>query len=518
MKKFLGFMIFAFILMFSGSASALDATVDSVTATNAQMISLNIDFTNNGDDIAAVSGTLSWNSDTLENVSVSPGSAFPAPWAIVSNINLTARTAQFVLYTSGSSDMSLTNGGGVTLNSSIRATAAPGNTTLSLNQLNFETATGAMIPVNGTPTGTITVVPPSAATISLPANGATLNGCPVTIQWSQPVGALQYWLNIGTTAGGSNIYSASQGTNQSATLNLPLNGQPLYATLYTQFNNGWPYTQTTWNTADLVPQIITPSGGSELTTVPTVVNWTIPTGNCAVEAHWITVKNNTTGVTFISKSIAAGVLQNSLPIPLTGDSYTVTLMTKIGGRWFSRTAIYTTQDERPMFIQPSDPITSNPVTFEWTAAPGASEYWFTLGTAAGATNLKNVSTGTGTTITFDINLTGNPVYASVSYKVGNAWFPGESKSFGTINNPNMPGMIILPPPGSQITSDPTTFEWTPGVGAIQHWLTLGTTPGGTEYLTASQGLNTQKTVDLVLNGSPIYAEIWTQLPTGCCSR
>jgi hypothetical protein len=59
-----------------------------------------------------------------------------------------------------------------------------------------------------------------------------------------------YWLQIGTTMGGTNIYSADQGTNLSRTVNgLPVNGSTLYVRLWSRIGDGWLYNDYTYTGA-----------------------------------------------------------------------------------------------------------------------------------------------------------------------------------------------------------------------------------------------------------------------------
>src|SRR5689334_9479371 len=63
------------------------------------------------------------------------------------------------------------------------------------------------------------------AEIATPAPGSTLTSSTITFQWTGGIGATDYWLYVGTTQGGLDIYSADRGTSLSATVsNLPTNG------------------------------------------------------------------------------------------------------------------------------------------------------------------------------------------------------------------------------------------------------------------------------------------------------
>jgi chitinase len=74
--------------------------------------------------------------------------------------------------------------------------------------------------------------------------------------------------------------------------------------------------------------------------------------------------------------------------------------------------------------------------------------------------------------------------------------------------------ITSPPPGSQLSSSTVTFTWTAGSGALQYWLSVGTTPGGTQVYDASQGTSLQGTVSgIPTDGSTVHVRLWSLLGT-----
>ncbi len=101
------------------------------------------------------------------------------------------------------------------------------------------TATASATPtLTPTPTGTAA----AKAELTSPPPGTTLPGSTVTFQWSAGSGAQEYWLWVGTTPGGYNLYTASQGLNQSVTISgLPTNGLPIYVRLWTKLAGAWQY-------------------------------------------------------------------------------------------------------------------------------------------------------------------------------------------------------------------------------------------------------------------------------------
>lgn len=74
--------------------------------------------------------------------------------------------------------------------------------------------------------------------------------------------------------------------------------------------------------------------------------------------------------------------------------------------------------------------------------------------------------------------------------------------------------ITSPPDGSRLSSSTVTFVWTAGAGAAQYWLSVGTTPGGTQIYNASQGVNLSRRVSgLPTDGSIVHVRLWSLLGT-----
>ncbi|MBZ0167354.1 MAG: putative Ig domain-containing protein, partial [Candidatus Omnitrophica bacterium] len=153
MRKFLGIMIFSMVMMLPGYAAALDATVDSLSANPGDTITINIDFSNNVDDVFAVDTTLNWDPAVLQANSVANGAEFAA-FSKIDNLTVPgeARISQF-----GFTAVNAPSGRVLSINFTVLATAPAGASTLTLNRLDFGTDT-VIVPVNGTPTGTVTVL------------------------------------------------------------------------------------------------------------------------------------------------------------------------------------------------------------------------------------------------------------------------------------------------------------------------------------------------------------------------
>ncbi len=91
---------------------------------------------------------------------------------------------------------------------------------------------------------------PTAAAMISPAGGSTLSSTLVTFSWSEGTGVAEYWLKVGTTFGGTQLYNKSQGLNNTATLaNLPANGKLLYVRLASKVAGTWRNRDYTYRAA-----------------------------------------------------------------------------------------------------------------------------------------------------------------------------------------------------------------------------------------------------------------------------
>ena len=79
------------------------------------------------------------------------------------------------------------------------------------------------------------------AVMQTPTPGSTLSGNVATFTWSSDSNATAYWVDIGSAAGGNNVYSSGNlGTALTTTVySLPANGSTIYVTLYSYVGGQW---------------------------------------------------------------------------------------------------------------------------------------------------------------------------------------------------------------------------------------------------------------------------------------
>jgi len=114
-----------------------------------------------------------------------------------------------------------------------------------LRERNLEPANLAveLAPLEGPaepPPGAFVVDMRTLSRMTHPAPGSTLSAPTETFSWSEGSGVSAYWLEAGTTPGGSQIFSGTPTTQRSATVSgLPTNGHTVYIRLWSLKRNGW---------------------------------------------------------------------------------------------------------------------------------------------------------------------------------------------------------------------------------------------------------------------------------------
>jgi hypothetical protein len=79
------------------------------------------------------------------------------------------------------------------------------------------------------------------AAMTSPAPGGTIHGTSATFTWSGDANATAYWVDIGSSAGGNNVYSSGNlGTALTTTVyTLPADGSTIYVSLYSYVGGQW---------------------------------------------------------------------------------------------------------------------------------------------------------------------------------------------------------------------------------------------------------------------------------------
>ena len=368
-------------------------------------------------------------------------------------------------------------------------------------------------------TPSFTVTP---AGVYSPAPGTTLPGNTATFQWFGPPGTTRFWIDVGSTLGGSNYYQSGSlpTTALSATVSsLPTDGSTVYVRLYSLVNNQWQpldFTYTAFNGNNGKGVVTSPSPGSTLTGSSVVFTWSAGTG---ATAYWLDAGSAPGGNQYYQSGNLGNVLTTTATgLPTNGSTVYVTLYSYAGGQWLSNQYTYTAfnaSGAQGVITSPTpgSQFTGTTVTFNWAAGAGSSAYWLDVGSSPGG-NQYYQSGNLGNTLTATVNglpSNGSTVYVTLYSLVGGQWLSNQY-SYTAFNQAAALAVMQSPTPGSTLSGNVATFIWSNGNGtATGYWLDIGSAPGGNNYY-QSGNLGTQLTTtvySLPADGSQIYVTLYS---------
>ena len=367
-------------------------------------------------------------------------------------------------------------------------------------------------------TYTAASVPSAAAAITSPAGGATLDAGPVTFQWSQGSGVSEYKLWIGTAAGTSNLYLASQGLNLSVTIaNLPTSGKTLYVRLWSKVGTVWLKNDYTYTAASATPEaarITSPAGGSTLDSSSATFTWDEGLG--ATE-YWFNVGTAAGKKDLVDRLMGKTRTVTINGLPTDGRTLYVRLWSKCNGTWQYNDYTYVTPNLTRGAAEMTSPaggstLDSQAATFAWSAGVGVTEYVLMIGTAAGGGNVYNKSQGMNTSVTVaGLPTNGLPVYVRLCSRIAGVMQKRDYVYTAATLTPAA-AVLISPAPNALLTSSLVTFTWSTGTAVAEYKLSIGTTLGGTNLYNHSLGTNMSATVpNLPIGGQTIYVRLWSRI-------
>jgi hypothetical protein len=159
---------------------------------------------------------------------------------------------------------------------------------------------------------------------------------------------------------------------------------------------------------------------------------------------------------------------------------------------------------------PGTYLSSATVTFTWTPGTGVSQYWLTAWNYQGEGIYDRDQ---GTNLSGDVCcfwFLDDTIYVRLWSKIGSDWLWNDYVYY--FAQDGVPGSLTTPTPRSTLTSPDVTFGWTPGINVSEHWLWIGTYPGGNDLYDQSQGLNTSVTVyGLPTDGRRLYVRLYSNV-------
>ena len=172
-------------------------------------------------------------------------------------------------------------------------------------------------------------------------------------------------------------------------------------------------------------EIITPAPGSTLTASTVLFQWNSGTN---VSKYWLWAGRARGGFELFDQDL--GTSQSvTLGLPTDGCTVYVRLFSWIDGEAKYYDYAYTTTNTggcAPPTAQmitpaPASTLTSSTVTFQWTGGTGASQYWLTVGSTAGAQDFYSQGLTSLSTTASALPTDGRTVYARLWWRLNGDW-------------------------------------------------------------------------------------------------
>ena len=397
-------------------------------------------------------------------------------------------------------------------------TTPGGNDVYSTGSITATSATATKLPTNGTTIyatlytvyGSVqvnsvsTFTAGSAAALTTPAAGTVLAGPNVTFNWAPAAGATGYALRLGTSLGGNNLWSSGPITATSATpKGLPTNGETVYARLYTNYGSVQVYTDYSF-TAATQASLTSPAGGTTLAGPSVTFNRATAAGATGYALRFGTTVG---GNNLWSSGPITATTATAKGLPTDGETVYARLYTYYGSITAYADYLFTAATPTGLTAPLPGTVLAGPsVTFNWTAATGATGYAIRFGTTEGGKNIWSSGPITATSATAKgLPTNGATVYARLYTTYGSSQVYTDYTFTAATQS-----ALTSPTGGTSLTGPSVAFNWTTAIGATGYALRLGTTAGGNNLWSSGQITATSATAKgLPTNGATVYARLFT---------
>ena len=255
--------------------------------------------------------------------------------------------------------------------------------------------------------------------------------------------------------------------------------------------------------------ITSPTPGTKLSGASATFNWTTGTGVTQYSLY-IGTSAGAHDVDFFNEGTKTSQLVTNLPT--NGLPLYVTLYSLINGAYQSNAYTYT-QAGTPTPSTMTSPaqgskLAGSSVTFQWTTAPGATQYSLYVGTQPGTHDVDFLNAGKTTSHTFtNIPTSGGTLFVTLY-----TFFPGSYQSHSyTYIQSGTPAKATMTSPanGATITGSSATFNWSAGTGVTSYSLYVGTTRGAHDLDFFNTSAHSASVSNLPATGGTIYVRLYS---------
>jgi hypothetical protein len=233
--------------------------------------------------------------------------------------------------------------------------------------------------------------------------------------------------------------------------------------------------------------------------------------------HWLYVGTTPGGYELFSQDLGSGHTATVNGLPTSGTVY-VRYWTRFAGGWQLTDQPYTMSvvSSGPPAIAcpgPGVTLTSKTVTFMGGHSAGDLQHWLYVGTTPGGYDLFTQDLGTGHMATVNGLPDTGTIHVRYWTRSSGGWQVVDRPY--TMNVTTAAPRILCPAPGATLSSHMVTFAGGHVPGAhLQHWLYVGTTPGGYELFSQDLGIGQHVTVGGLPSTGTIHVRYWTRFGSG----
>lgn len=354
--------------------------------------------------------------------------------------------------------------------------------------------------------------PPVKARLTSPANGSVLGSTALDLQWDAGVGVTSYYLFVGRTPQGYDIYSGDQGTARSRTVTVPADGK-LYVTLWSLIKGTYQPNSYVFTAPAAVKAAFTgPADGTRLAGTSLSLNWSTGTG----VSHYVIWVGSAPGSYDLGAYDEETRTDGTINVPADGGPVYLTLWSLINGAWQSASRWFYTDEidtkSRPARLtSPSNTSTlaSTDVTFEWDAGLEVTDYAMWIGSTPSGYDLYAALEGDARSRTVTLPGDGRRVYVTLWSHINGQW-QSNGWWFTAATGP-APEAARLHSPESGTTLDDASLplSWDAGSGASQYALWVGTMPNDYDIHASLEGDSRSRTITVPTDGSVVYVTLWS---------
>ncbi|MFK7930756.1 MAG: M12 family metallo-peptidase [Myxococcota bacterium] len=276
----------------------------------------------------------------------------------------------------------------------------------------------------------VDVEEPVASQILLPEDRTVLGGSTLALTW-QDVGADDYVVTVGSSAGGADVDRVDAGTDVSATLTgLPTDGSTLYVTLWSEIDGEFYSDSHTYTAADPIPRaasILTPEDGHTFTSASAAFTWT----DAKADSYALVLGSTADGSDLGTWGTSSTRFDVS-GLPTDGRTIYATLYSRDGETWRSDSRQYTAFKGESVEAHPATLIEPAPgstligrvIRLSWTDT-GASNYDVTI-TQNGAELVHATTNGTAVLLSLPPSTQAGRIEVRLASELESGWFSRSS--------------------------------------------------------------------------------------------